>query len=789
MTKRNGTKYSMRWLLMFYDSVLFILVSWVMMFLHPSVEHGYSTREIVINTVLGLVCIIFFRFVWGVYNQIWRFGKEGAVMRLILADFCGFIPWLIFVKLPVWPSPRVIISFSIMAVDLVAAITMRIMYTYTYKYAHMGTKAGAVSRKILKIVGQKEKIRVNGREEEEEGQKSRIRIAIAGAGQLGLSLAEDLLSNSKNIYVPVCFVDKDTAKTGRMLSTLPVYSEEEFTPEFANSLNIQEVVFAMSDIDAATRARLVKHYQAAGCTVKTYDYPTLVSATGGIQLREFSIEELLFRRPIAMSDNQTNAFYSDKVVLVTGGGGSIGSEICRQIAKASPKSIVVVDIYENCAYDLQQEIRMKYAGAVDIHVEIVSVTNTRGLERVFEEYRPQIVIMAAAHKHVPFMEKNCIEAVENNVFGTYNTVLASEKYGVERVIMVSTDKAVNPTNVMGATKRMCEMIVMSHAKYADTKTSFSATRFGNVLGSAGSVIPLFKRQIAEGGPITVTDKRIIRYFMTIPEASQLVLQSGAIAKNGELFVLDMGKPIRIFDLAENMIKLSGLKVGEDIEIIETGLRPGEKLYEELLIQSETLSKTENKLIFIEKDEPISEEDLDDKMMLLERAISRNSDAGVKKVLQSVVPTYVSSVADDKSPDSQMEIDDMAEEMAYSMLSGKRALVVDDIESNRDYASEILREIGLDVDTAANGQEAVNLILSHENGYFSFVLMDIVMPEMDGFETAAKIRENKDFRDLKIIAMTASGEVEPEAKFPSSGMDAFLQKPVHMDDLLRIVTSI
>ena len=359
---------------------------------------------------------------------------------------------------------------------------------------------------------------------------------------------------------------------------------------------------------------------------------------GKRHLREFDIEELLFRKPIEVADEKTGAFYRGKVVLITGGGGSIGSELCRQIAKMQPRRLVILDVYENGAYDVQQELKIAYGDALDLRVEILSVCNREALEQIFATYRPDVVLHAAAHKHVPLMEHNCCEAIENNVFGTLNTVELSEKYGVGRFMMVSTDKAVNPTNVMGATKRMCEMIVQSHSR-TSTTTTFSATRFGNVLGSAGSVIPLFRRQIMNGGPITVTDKRIIRYFMTIPEASQLVLQSGAMAKNGELFVLDMGRPVKILDLAENMVRLSGYEPYRDIDIIETGLRPGEKLYEELLVKTEELGKTENRLIFIERDEPIGPEALAEKLAILRAAVSGEDNARAKAALHEVVPTF------------------------------------------------------------------------------------------------------------------------------------------------------
>lgn len=299
-----------------------------------------------------------------------------------------------------------------------------------------------------------------------------------------------------------------------------------------------------------------------------------------------------------------------------------------------PKQIIILDIYENGAYDVQQELKIVYGDKLNLEIEICSITHRKALEKVFKKYRPQIVINAAAHKHVPLMEKNCIEAIYNNIFGTENLVDLCEKYEAERFMMVSTDKAVNPTNVMGATKRFCEMIVQSASTHG--KVKYSATRFGNVLGSAGSVIPLFKRQIANGGPVTVTDKRIIRYFMTIPEASQLVLQSGAMAKNGELFVLDMGQPVKILDLAENLIQLSGV---QGIKIVETGLRPGEKLYEELLVKTEELDKTPNKMIFIERDTALSKEEISERMEILRKVCDMGDDLMAKEALRKVVPTY------------------------------------------------------------------------------------------------------------------------------------------------------
>jgi FlaA1/EpsC-like NDP-sugar epimerase len=434
-------------------------------------------------------------------------------------------------------------------------------------------------------------------------------------------------------------VDNDYSKVGRELFGLPVIDGGEGVEKRLQKYSVQEVVFALPALEPERIKELYERYKKTGCSIKVYDYPTMQTAENGKRhMREFDIEELLFRKPVTLPSDEAYEYYKDKVVMITGGGGSIGSELCRQIARMKPSRLIILDVYENGAYDIQQELRIAYGNALDVRVEIVSVCDRRGLERIFGYHKPQIILHAAAHKHVPLMEHNCCEAVKNNVFGTLNVVELAEKYGVERFTMVSTDKAVNPTNVMGATKRMCEMIVQSHSR-KDTSTTFSATRFGNVLGSAASVVPLFKKQIMNGGPVTVTDKRIIRYFMTIPEASQLVLQSGAMAKNGELFVLDMGKSIKILELAETMIRLSGYETYRDIDIIETGLRPGEKLYEELLIRTEELDRTENSMIFIERDTPLSLEEISEKLLVLRKALESEDDTEVKKALMQVVPTY------------------------------------------------------------------------------------------------------------------------------------------------------
>ena len=354
------------------------------------------------------------------------------------------------------------------------------------------------------------------------------------------------------------------------------------------------------------------------------------------KLREVQIEDLLGREPIQVNLDEIMGYVQNKVVMVTGGGGSIGSELCRQIAAHKPKQLVIVDIYENNAYDIQQELKRKYPD-LNLEVLIGSVRNTHRINNIFEKYRPNIVYHAAAHKHVPLMEDSPNEAIKNNVFGTFKTAEAADRYGAEKFVLISTDKAVNPTNIMGASKRMCEMIVQMFARHS--KTNFVAVRFGNVLGSNGSVIPLFKKQIAAGGPVTVTHPDIIRYFMTIPEAVSLVLQAGAYAKGGEIFVLDMGKPVKILDLATNLIKLSGYKVGEDIKIEFTGLRPGEKLYEELLMNEEGLQETDNKLIHIGKPIEFDEEEFRKQLEILDK-LSREDSPQIKEAVRKVVPTYV-----------------------------------------------------------------------------------------------------------------------------------------------------
>ena len=629
-------KLCRRFLISIYDLVIYAAATVLLLVLYEgSIKLGY--KEVLYQFLLGGGFIVISRIIFKVYSQIWRYGGIQGFIRLIIADGVAFISCYAFESLLDIPLKITHASFprilSISCITLLGSLAIRMFYHYAYKCYNRDNAIGRLMRICLRIFAGKKKLI------DENGDNAKISVAIVGAGSVGVELAEALLNNKNSTYHPEFFIDNNLEKIGRQIFGLKIYSEDKVTKHMLRDRHIHEIILALPSEDDDKQKELYRRYSGMGFKVKVYDFPTMKQAGSKRRhLREFDIEELLFRKPLDVNDSAISDFYKDKTILITGGGGSIGSELCRQIASMSPKRLVILDVYENGAYDIQQELRIAYGSSLNLNVEILSVCNKAALEKVFLIYKPQIVLHAAAHKHVPLMEHNCCEAIDNNVFGTLNTVELSEKYGVERFMMVSTDKAVNPTNVMGATKRMCETIVQSHS--ATSKfTTYSCTRFGNVLGSAGSVIPLFKRQILKGGPITLTDKRIIRYFMTIPEASQLVLQSAAMAKNGELFVLDMGKPIKILDLAESMIKLSGYEPYKDIDIIETGLRPGEKLYEELLVKTETLTKTKNSLIFIEKDTPISPEEIERRLTLLRNAVEAGDDEAAREALREAVDTF------------------------------------------------------------------------------------------------------------------------------------------------------
>ena len=640
------TRGKVRWPLVIYDVLILLAVDVLLLGFYRSNER-LSWSGVAFHTTISFICVFSARCIGNIYQQIWRYGGIQCYIRLLLVDAGAFLVFLAVEQGIQAYHPIEQVTFarlvSISSINLLMSLSMRMFYRYAFKCGTEDTVLGRFLRICLRIFAGEEMIHEVDREK-------RTKVAIIGAGRVGVNLAEELLGNSASSYVPRCFVDSDDEKAGKEIHGIPVWKEDDATVERLHKVEVQEVVFAIPNMTDEKKRELCKMYMDGGFKVKVYDYPVIQTAGQKRHLRDFDIEELLFRKPITISNQRTSEYYRDKVVLITGGGGSIGSELCRQLAKMEPRQIILLDIYENGVYDIQQELKIAYGNRLDLQLEICSITNRKALERVFARYSPQIVINAAAHKHVPLMEKNCVEAVYNNVFGTRNLIDCCEAYGAERMMMVSTDKAVNPTNVMGATKRMCEMLVQSAATWG--RVNYSATRFGNVLGSAGSVIPLFRRQIAAGGPVTLTDKRIIRYFMTIPEASQLVLESGPMAKNGELFVLDMGQPVKILELAENMIRLSG---AQGVEIVETGLRPGEKLYEELLVKTEELDKTDNSLIFIEKDCPLPREEMNKRMELLARAVESGSDAKTRKALKQAVPTF-------RSPEEVNASAEQAEEM-------------------------------------------------------------------------------------------------------------------------------
>ena len=618
---------AVRWALVFYDVVIILAIEVLLLILY-----GGSDRPTLIglvqHSILGMLSIIGIRFLFGIYGTIWRYGGVQNYMRLMFSDGVAFIVYFILGRF-ILPVQQItfVKMLALVAMSLLGSLAIRMAYRYAFKCCNNDSLWGRTLLFFLKTFGRIDVVRYRD--------VKKIRVAILGAGNLGNNLFDEIAMDNKSPYEVRCFIDGDKAKVGRHINGVVVLDEEAVTPEILiQDYNVQEVFFAIHNYSQEKMRHFYETFTKAGIKVKNYDVPHMQSGGDKPQLKEFEIEELLFRTQKTVINEKTASYYRNKTILITGGGGSIGSELCRQIAKMEPKKLIILDIYENCAYDIQQELKMTYGSKLDLSVEIVSITNRKGMARVFETYRPDIVINAAAHKHVPLMEHNCAEAVENNVFGCLNVIQLCEEYGASRFMMVSTDKAVNPTNVMGATKRMCEMIEQAYSTRGRVRCS--ATRFGNVLGSAGSVIPLFKRQIASGGPVTITDKRIIRYFMTIPEASQLVLESGAMADNGELFVLDMGKPVKIMDLATNMISLMGAR---NIEIVETGLRPGEKLYEELLVKKEDLEKTDNDLIFVEKEKPITMEELEEKLSILQEALENSDDDGVREALRKAVPTF------------------------------------------------------------------------------------------------------------------------------------------------------
>ena len=630
--KKRGISH--RVLVVLVDLSLLLLIDFALLVLYQTNFRYLTPAGVLAQVLLSIVTVFGFRFLLGIYRQVWHYADAPAFIRLILADTLALFAHYALQHLLPFNKMSFMRTMALFAGNLLLAMSARLVWQYLYKLKSRDSRVSDMLRNIIEnLTG----IRIRPGEAEEGNVSQKTNIAIVGAGRVGAALADELLANPRSTYLPVFFIDNDPEKIGRWISGLKVFDENKVSEEMLAGFPVQEVVFALPRVDADRARELYTRYREFGCRVKIYDYPLAHTEDGARRsMREFDMEELLFRRPEDFLSPETREYYAGKTVLISGGGGSIGSELCRQIARMKPAKLVVLDVYENGAYDIEQELKIAYGKDFPVVPEIVTVTDRAELQAVFDRHYPQIVLHAAAHKHVPLMERNCVEAVRNNVFGTLNIVDISEKSGVEKFIMISTDKAVNPTNVMGATKRLCERIVQSRT---GGQTAFSATRFGNVLGSNGSVIPLFRRQIAAGGPVTLTDRRIIRYFMTIREAVQLVLTSGAFARDGELFVLDMGRPVKIIDLAESMIRLSGFEPYQDIDIVETGLRPGEKLYEELLVNKEEMTKTPNEKIFIEKDTVPSRQEIDEALAKLEKACDTCDDAEVRKTLQQIVPSF------------------------------------------------------------------------------------------------------------------------------------------------------
>lgn len=473
--------------------------------------------------------------------------------------------------------------------------------------------------------------------------KAKKNIMIIGAGTAASLLVREFERGNRLEGQIRCLIDDNPSKKGMYINSYKVVGGRDKIIESAEKYNIDEIIITIPSANQKQIREIFDICKKTNCELKICPglYQLINGELSVSKIRKVEIEDLLGREPVSTSLEEVMGYVKGKTVLVTGGGGSIGSELCRQIAQYRPEKLIIVDIYENNAYNIQQELKRKYP-ELNLVVLIASVRSFSRMQYIFEKYRPQIVYHAAAHKHVPLMESSPNESIKNNVFGTVNTARAANMYGAEKFVLISTDKAVNPTNIMGASKRICEMVIQSFAK--TSKTEFAAVRFGNVLGSNGSVIPLFKQQIAEGGPVTVTHPDIIRYFMTIPEAVSLVLQAGAYAKGGEIFVLDMGEPVKILDLAKNLIELSGFRPGVDIDIQFTGLRPGEKLYEELLMSEENLRKTVNKKIFISQPMEIDSEKFKAQLLkLYTECYNEENTESMRELVKEIVPTYTPQI--------------------------------------------------------------------------------------------------------------------------------------------------
>lgn len=601
-------------LLILLDIMAILTASFGSLFLRfefdfDAIMHPFLDNYIEIIPFTVIIALLFF-WAFKLYKSVWRYASATEMVNIGLATICAATVQTVFCYATNKLMPR---SYYVLYWFFLFMMICAIRFSYRF----------------LRIFKLKRSAAITG--------TPKTNVMVIGAGAAGNAILKEIES-SQFIHQKVkCIIDDGPGCHGKIMRGVPIVGGRDKIAEAVQIYGIDEIIFAIPSASTKERKEILEICKETGCKLRALPgiYQLINGEVSVAKLRDVEIEDLLGREPIKINIEDIIGYVSGKVVMVTGGGGSIGSELCRQIAGHNPKQLIIVDIYENNAYDIQQELKHKFP-KLDLRVLIASVRNTKRMQTIFETYNPNIVYHAAAHKHVPLMEDSPNEAVKNNVFGTYKTAQAAAKYGVEKFVLISTDKAVNPTNVMGATKRICEMVVQM--MNGISKTNFVAVRFGNVLGSNGSVIPLFKQQILEGGPVTVTHPEIIRYFMTIPEAVSLVLQAGAYAKGGEIFVLDMGEPVKILELAQNLIKLSGYKVGEDIEIKFTGLRPGEKMYEELLMSEEGLTKTENEMIFIGKPIDFDVNEFKNQLDELEKlAVSESED--IKVMIHKIVPTY------------------------------------------------------------------------------------------------------------------------------------------------------
>lgn len=563
-------------------------------------------RDMLIYAGINSACTILIFHILKLYNSLWEFASVSELVRITLGCFFSAVFYMVGMFMLHLTVPR-----SFPAIYMLVLCLLCGALRFAYRFARR-TRVGLHS----------------------QGGK---RTMLIGGGQAGAIVLREFQTSPRSENKVVCIIDDSPDKVGSYLRGVKIVGGRSSIPAMAEKYDVDEIVLAIPSASRQEKLQILSYCHNTSCTLRTL--PGICQLANGEvhieQIREVDIEDLLGRETVKIDLDEVAAYITGKTVLVTGGGGSIGSELCRQAAAQRPKRLIIFDIYENNAYDIQMELRRTHP-ELDLVVLIGSVRDRERVMQVFDRYRPDLVCHAAAHKHVPLMETSPFEAIKNNVFGTYNVAQAADRFGTQRFILISTDKAVNPTNVMGASKRLCEMIVqMINDRSA---TEYVAVRFGNVLGSAGSVIPLFRKQIRSGGPVTVTDKRVIRYFMTIPEAVQLIFQAGAYARGGEIFVLDMGEPVCIDDLARNMIRLSGFEPDVDIPIEYTGLRPGEKLYEELLLSGEGMQKTKNDLIYIGHEIAFDPAAFEENLMLL-RAIPETDEPALRAKLRELVPTF------------------------------------------------------------------------------------------------------------------------------------------------------